>query len=116
MSVKDELAHIRHIVECIERIEDYIGPDKREHERSRMVYDALLRNLQTMSESASKLAPATQAGYPAIEWKKIAAFRNVIAHDYLGDYEPHIFWDVLQHKLPELKTAMLEEMKKRTNT
>ncbi len=45
-----------------------------------ILYDAALRNLQTMAEASQKLPESLKAPYPEIEWRKISAFRNVIAH------------------------------------
>jgi uncharacterized protein with HEPN domain len=53
-----------------------------------ILYDAALRNLQTMAEANQKLPESLKAPYPEIEWRKISAFRNVIAHNYLGDIDP----------------------------
>jgi hypothetical protein len=50
-------------------------------------------------------ADATKARRPEIEWRAIAAFRNVLVHDYLGvDLEE--IWDVVQRDVPGLKRAV----------
>jgi uncharacterized protein with HEPN domain len=44
--------------------------------------------------------------HPEIEWYRIAAFRNVLVHDYLGlDIER--IWEITQRDVPELKQAIL---------
>jgi len=41
-----------------------------------------------------------------IEWYRIAAFRNVLVHDYLGlDIER--IWEITRRDVPELKQAVL---------
>ena len=40
--------------------------------------------------------------YPAIKWREITAFRNVIVHDYLGVDLDQI-WDIIERDLPVLK-------------
>ena len=41
---------------------------------------------------------------PGINWSRIAGFRNVVTHDYLGlDHEK--VWNVVRNELPELKSA-----------
>ncbi len=37
-----------------------------------------------------------------LKWKKIIAFRNILAHEYFGVNEK-IIWDVCKNKLTELK-------------
>ena len=47
------LAHMR---ECIERIREYTGDDRVRFETSRLVQDAVIRNLQTLTESSQRLS------------------------------------------------------------
>ncbi len=78
---------------------------------SHNLQDAVLRNLQTMSESTQRLSDATKASHPEIDWQRIVAFRNVLVHGYLGvDLER--IWEIVQRDVPDLKraiTAMLEK-------
>jgi uncharacterized protein with HEPN domain len=37
-----------------------------------------------ISESTQRISATRQSNYPEIEWLKIAGFRNVLLHDYLG--------------------------------
>lgn len=60
-----------------------------------ILYDAALRNLQTMAEASQKLPESLKAQYPEIEWRKISAFRNVIVHNYLGDIDPETIAGVI---------------------
>ncbi|PIR32743.1 MAG: DUF86 domain-containing protein [Alphaproteobacteria bacterium CG11_big_fil_rev_8_21_14_0_20_44_7] len=72
--------------------------------------NAILRVLQTMSESVGRLPDDIKANYPKINWQDIAGFRNVLVHDYLGDYDEHIIWNVIKEKLPELREVVVEEL------
>jgi len=47
-----------------------------------------------------------------VDWARIAAFRNVLVHDYLG-LDMDRIWSVIQRDVPELKKAvdlMLREL------
>jgi uncharacterized protein with HEPN domain len=49
--------------------------------------------------------------YPEIEWRRIAAFRNVLVHDYLG-LDMEMIWAIVVRDVPRLKRAtqaMLED-------
>jgi len=71
-----------------------------------ILYDAVLqraiiRNLEIIGEASKKLSNDFKNTYPAIEWKKMAATRDKLIHDYFGiDYE--IVWDIIESKLPGL--------------
>jgi uncharacterized protein with HEPN domain len=50
--------------------------------------------------------------YPGIEWRRIAAFRNVLVHDYLG-IDMAMIWDIVQRDVPGVKRvtrAMLDDV------
>ncbi len=111
--------YILHILECIQRIERYIQESGYGFTEKNSIYDSLLRRLQTMADAANHLPDTHKKQFPDIEWRKIRGFRNVLVHDYLGDYDPAILKDVVVTHLPKLKRAMLqlmpdwEEVKKR---
>ena len=53
-----------------------------------------------------RLSEALKATHPEIEWRRIAAFRNVLLHAYLGiDLER--IWEVIERDVPPLKQAIL---------
>ena len=62
----------------------------------------MLRNLQTLAESTQRLSDELRQKYPNIEWRNIAAFRNVAVHDYLG-IDLKQTWDIVADDLPVLK-------------
>ena len=66
----------------------------------------MLRNLQTMAESAQRVSDDLKAKHPEVEWRRIAAFRNVLVHDYLG-IDMERVWEITQRDVPQLKRAIL---------
>ncbi len=69
-----------------------------------------MRNLQTLAESTQRLSENLKARYPQIEWRRIAAFRNILVHDYLGiDLER--VWEITQRDVPELRCNVTEILK-----
>jgi uncharacterized protein with HEPN domain len=64
-----------------------------------------------MAESTQRLSDARKTMYPEIEWRRIAAFRNVLVHDYLG-LDMEMIWAIVVRDVPQLKRAiqaMLED-------
>lgn len=98
--------YLRHILECIQRIEEYITVGKENFLLSHLIQDATLRNLQIMSESTQRLSESLKASQPQILWARVAGFRNVLVHDYLGINVEHV-WTVIETDLPSLKQATI---------
>lgn len=96
------LAHMR---ECLERIHEYTGVDRSRFEGSRLVQDAVIRNLQTLAESSQRLSSEIKATEPQIPWRELAGFRNVIVHGYLG-VDLGAAWLVVEQDLPALAEAV----------
>ena len=103
------LAHMR---ECIQRIGEYTAGEQLRFETSRMVQDAVIRNLQTLTESSQRLSNDIKASEPQVPWRELAGFRNVIVHGYLG-IDLAAVWLVVLQDLPPLAAA-LERMAGRT--
>ena len=103
--MRDDTIYLRHIQECIRRIEKNTSTGREEFLASHTLQDAVLRNLQTMSEATQRLSDALKVTYPEIEWQRIAAFRNVLVHNYFG-IDLDIVWGVIHRDVPELKRVV----------
>ncbi len=104
--MKDDQLYLIHISECIERIEAYVsGIDKRAFMASSLVQDAVIRNLQIMAESARRVSDRLKEAQPKIDWYKIAGFRNILVHDYLG-IDVETVWNVVVKEIPTLKKTI----------
>ena len=71
-----------------------------------ILYDAALRNLQTLSEATQKLPDMLKARFTEIPWREISGFRNILVHDYLGQIDPQVVVRVIRENLPELEGAV----------
>ena len=106
-----------HVLECIRRLEENTSAGYGAFIASHTLQDAVLRNVQTMSEATQRLSPEIKARYPDVPWAEIAAFRNVVVHNYLG-IDLRLVWSVVQQDVPELKRAMVniqEELRQLPN-
>jgi len=112
--MKDDTVYLRHVQECIRRIEENVAEGQGPFLASHTLQDAVLRNLQTMAESTQHLSEDLKAKYPDVEWYRIAAFRNVLVHDYLG-IDMERVWEITQRDIPQLKQAILAMLEKGHN-
>jgi uncharacterized protein with HEPN domain len=82
--VKDDAIYVRHILECIRRVEENTAGGYDAFMASHTHQDAVLRNLQTMAESTQRLSPGIKAASPQVDWTALSGFRNILVHNYLG--------------------------------
>ena len=96
------LAHMR---DCLDRILEYTNAERARFDASRLVQDAVIRNLQTLAESSQRLSSEIKGTEPQIPWRELAGFRNVIVHGYLG-VDLGAVWLVVEQDLPALAEAV----------
>ena len=96
------LAHMR---VCLNRILDYTNAERSRFDASRLVQDAVIRNLQTLAESSQRLSSEIKGTEPQIPWRELSGFRNVIVHGYLG-VDLGAVWLVVEQDLPALTAAV----------
>jgi len=104
--MKDDTLYQIHISECIDRIHSYItGMNESAFRSSSLTQDAVLRNLQILSESTQRLSEEFKNRHKEIEWHKIAGLRNLLVHDYLG-IDISTVWVIINKELTTLKNAV----------
>lgn len=110
LRVPDYLAHI---LEAIERIEEYVSDmDEVAFLSSKIVQDAVVRNLEIIGEASNniqRLAPVFAEQHAEIPWQVMYTMRNRVSHGYHSvDFE--VVWKTICNDLPELyrlvKTAL----------
>lgn len=72
---------------------------------SELVQDAVIRNLQALAESTSRLSESIKATEPDVPWSEIKALRNRLTHGYLA-INLNIVREVVEQNLPELDNAI----------
>lgn len=69
-----------------------------EFKQSRLHQNAILKSIEIIGEGCSEISEETKLAYPDIEWKEIAAMRNVVAHKYF-EVDLKIIWNVVQNDI-----------------
>lgn len=99
---RDTQLYLSDIVDAIQAIETYLANITFEQfAADRKTVDAVVRNLEVIGEAAGKLTQAENSTMPEIDWRKIVAMRNILAHEYFG-VSKTIVWDVVKNHLPNL--------------
>ncbi|MBN2682224.1 MAG: DUF86 domain-containing protein [Bacteroidales bacterium] len=97
---KIRLLHIRDAILYIESFtKDF---DEEKYLNNHLVQSGVERQLEIIGEAAANISKEVKTLYLDIEWNKIKAFRNVIAHEYFGVSSRQV-WNVVCYELPSLK-------------
>lgn len=109
--MKDPTIFVRHMLESIFRIEDYIaGIDRRIFLEQKGIQDSVIRRLEVLGEAAKNLPEDVRAAHPEVPWKKIVGMRDILIHGYFG-VDLNLVWKVATEELAALRTH-LEQMLK----
>lgn len=104
MSGKPWQPYAGHIIDTIAKIRRIQA--RGDIAQDEVLYDAALRNLQTLSEATQLLPAELKATFPHIPWREISGFRNILVHNYLGTIDPLTVSSVIERHLQPLEEAV----------
>ena len=109
--VKNNLAYLKHILDSIQRIEDYtLDTDYDEFMESSLIQAATIREIEIIGEATKNLETSFKAKHRAIPWKKMSGMRDKLIHEYFG-VDLDAVWDTIKIDIPPLKDKMDEIIK-----
>jgi uncharacterized protein with HEPN domain len=104
---KDPAIFLEHILECIDLIAEYTrGKTKEEFLASKSFQDCVRRRIEIMGEAVKNIPQDIRKKYPQVPWKKIAAMRDIITHEYWG-IDLKLTWIVAPERVPLLKNDII---------
>jgi uncharacterized protein with HEPN domain len=103
--VKTDVPYLDQILESIVDAREFTRDGRVAFDASRLIQYATIRALQVMAEATKRLSPARKATHPEVPWRQIAAFRNVLVHEY-ARVDIDAVWRVLEQDLPTLEQAV----------
>ena len=99
--------YIDDMINFTQKIMAYTGGlDQAGFVSSGLNYDATIRNLELIGESATHIPDAVRAANPQIPWRLIIATRNRLIHGYLG-IDNDTLWSIIQSDIPALLPNLL---------
>jgi uncharacterized protein with HEPN domain len=100
--VKSDALCLADITERIRRIRSSAADGREAFLASTEKQDSILHNLQLLGESVRRVSDDLKGRYPEVPWRDIAAFRNVVVHDYLS-IDLSLVWGIVADRVPELQ-------------
>lgn len=82
-----------------------VGKNSTDLENDVQLRFAIERQLEIIGEASNHLSDNLKTENPQIEWRKIVAFRNFLAHEYFGVDLEHI-WGITQNNLGDLRITI----------
>jgi len=104
-------AYLLHIRDNIVLARGFVGGLPYEQFReSQLVFYAVTRALEIISEASRRLPSALKERHPEIPWSDVAAAGSVYRHDY-EDVRERRVWITVQKDLPPLLAAVEQELR-----
>jgi len=106
--MKSNVVYIRHILDAINRIQQYTGKSTYDDfSQNDMMTAAVVRELEIVGEAAGQVSVDFQKKNPHIPWREMISTRNKMIHDYFG-VNIEIVWEIVQKELPRLQKELIE--------
>ena len=102
---KDVRVYLAQILERVQRIETFTQTGEQAFLDDLMMQDAVIRNFEVIGEAAKRVPDAYRIEHPDVPWSDLAAFRDVLIHQYEG-VSLELIWSTIADHLPALKTAL----------
>jgi len=94
------------ILESCKRVSQYVsGMTFETFSTDEKTVDAVVRNLEVIGEAVKSIPPEMLAAHSEIDWKRIARFRDIVAHHYFK-VDLEVVWDITQHRINEPEVAV----------
>lgn len=104
MEIDKNLFRLKHITECIEKIEIIVDMLKsfKNFENQWIERDAMIRNFEIIGKASVHISEDLKNKFPEIAWNEMRGMRNFITHEYFG-LQLDSVWETAVNDIPILK-------------
>lgn len=103
---KDPRVYLAHILERIDRVREYTIQGRDAFFSDLRTQDAVIRNFEVIGEAAKRIPEEYRKAHPAIPWRELSGFRDVLIHQYEGVSIAEV-WQIVERNLEPLRQAIL---------
>ena len=82
--MKDNSFYLKHIIDAINKIEEYTSVGYETFMTESHWQDAVIRQLEIIGEATKNVSDDIRLKYPNTPWKRIAGLRDVLIHNYMA--------------------------------
>ena len=95
------------MIETVDKIILFSSPYENAEEffNSTRDFDAVMMNFIVVGETVDKLSDEFRQKNPQVNWQKIYAFRNIVAHHYFG-INVDLVWQIIQKDIPLFRAEL----------
>jgi len=102
---KDPRVYLVQILERINRVREYTVDGKKAFFADPRTQDAVIRNFEVIGEAAKRIPDEYRKQHPAIPWRELSGFRDVLIHQYEGVSVAEV-WEIVEKHLDPLRLAI----------
>lgn len=112
MKKQDDTVYLRHILDAIVKIEEYLqGINYDSFMQNTLLQDGVIRQVEIIGEATKRVSSNLRSEYPSIPWKDIMGMRDKLIHDYFG-VDIDAVWSTAKDDIPMLKAEVEKILEK----
>ncbi|MCA1732715.1 MAG: DUF86 domain-containing protein [Acidobacteria bacterium] len=92
--------------EAVREVTSFVAQtDYDSYRANRLLVRAVERSVQIIGEAANRVSDGFRDAHPEIPWRKVAAQRHVLVHDY-GEIDQSLIWQLVIEHIPPLAATL----------